>query len=277
MNWRAKGLIQKALTYVPRGERLHYLLQRTIGGLHDFHAEFSAKVDDWCIMARHLRESGQAIAGARMMEIGTGWYPTLPFCCYLAGAARVLTVDLNPHLKADLTRRCAEGLATYVLPIARACEAPESEVSTRHGRLLEALQGTDLAAATAGVVEYRAGGDARRTGLPDASFDVIFSNSVLEHVPADAIRDMFAEAWRLLPTGKIMFHSVNCGDHYAYTDSQISQLNYLRFSDAAWEKWNNRFLYQIGFAPANLSIWRKRPASPLRSRPQHLQSAGSAS
>ena len=41
-----------------------------------------------------------------------------------------------------------------------------------------------------------------------------------------------------------MFHSVNCGDHYAYVDRSIHQLNYLQFSDADWRKWNNEFLYQ---------------------------------
>jgi hypothetical protein len=41
-----------------------------------------------------------------------------------------------------------------------------------------------------------------------------------------------------------VFHSVNCGDHYAYTDRTITQLNYLQYSDAEWAKWNNEFLYQ---------------------------------
>jgi hypothetical protein len=47
----------------------------------------------------------------------------------------------------------------------------------------------------------------------------MFSNSVMEHVPRDAIR-----------TG-ISIHSVNCGDHYAYFDRSITAINYLRFSD----------------------------------------------
>ena len=41
-----------------------------------------------------------------------------------------------------------------------------------------------------------------------------------------------------------MFHSVNCGDHYAYVDPSISQLNYLQYSDEAWRFWQNAFLYQ---------------------------------
>ena len=55
---------------------------------------------------------------------------------------------------------------------------------------------------------------------------------------------MYLEALRILKPGGIMFHSVNCGDHYAYVDRNVSQLNYLQFSDRDWERWNNKFLYQ---------------------------------
>ena len=41
-----------------------------------------------------------------------------------------------------------------------------------------------------------------------------------------------------------MFHSVNCGDHYAYIDRNVDQLHYLQFSEAEWQLWNNEFLYQ---------------------------------
>src|SRR3546814_8238603 len=42
----------------------------------------------------------------------------------------------------------------------------------------------------------------------------------------------------------IMFHSVNCGDHYAYVDRSIHQLHYLKYSDRQWRFWDNAFLYQ---------------------------------
>jgi SAM-dependent methyltransferase len=74
--------------------------------------------------------------------------------------------------------------------------------------------------------------------------DVVFSNSALEHVPPPVIRRCFTEARRVLRAGGVMFHSVNCGDHYAYVDGRVHQLNYLQFSDADWRVWNNKFLYQ---------------------------------
>jgi hypothetical protein len=88
-------VLQKVLGHLPGGERAHYLLQRRFGGLRDFRREFDIKMDDWRLMAGHLQAAGRPIAGARLFEIGSGWYPTFPFACYLGGARQVITVDLN--------------------------------------------------------------------------------------------------------------------------------------------------------------------------------------
>ena len=247
MNWRVKGMLQKVLGYLPRGDRAHFLLQRRLGGLRNFEREFDIKVDDWRIMAGHLRDAGRPIPGARLFEIGTGWYPTFPFTCFLAGAQSVITVDLNPHLDAALVRACASGLGRFTSLIAEATGTAEADVGARQMRLVRALAqepSIDLADATDGVVSYESPADATRTRLGPAALDCIFSNSVLEHVPPDAIDAMYREARRILVPGGVMFHSVNCGDHYAYVDRRINQLHYLRYSDAEWAIWNNAFLYQ---------------------------------
>ena len=120
MHWRIKGTLQKALGHLPGGDALHFQLQRRFGGLRDFSGELASKIDDWAIMAGHLRNAGREFAGMRGFEIGTGWYPTFPFACYLAGAARITTYDLNPHLRADLTRACIETLEKFLPVIAEA-------------------------------------------------------------------------------------------------------------------------------------------------------------
>ena len=71
------------------------MLQRRGGGLTDFGRECDIKVDDWRLMMGHLRAARSPVAGATLLEIGTGWYPTFPLCFYLAGASRVVTLDLT--------------------------------------------------------------------------------------------------------------------------------------------------------------------------------------
>ena len=245
MHWRAKAMVQKVLGHVPGGERAHYLLQRRFGGLRGFTREFDIKMDDWRLMVGHLRHAGLPVTGARLFEIGSGWYPTFPFACYLGGAKQVITVDLNRHIKPELVRDCADNLARHVGLIADACGVPEDEVSRRQQQLATRLrESVDVGAATDGVVVYDAPADASRTSLPAQQVDCVFSNSVLEHVLPDAVDGIYREAMRILAPGGVMFHSVNCGDHYAYVDRRINQLNYLQYSDREWRRWDNAFLYQ---------------------------------
>jgi hypothetical protein len=245
MHWRIKGTVQKVLGVMPGGTALHYRLQRRFGGLSNFERELSMKVDDWKIMVGHLRQTGLRIEGSRLFEIGTGWYPTFPLACYLAGARRITTYDLNRHLQPNLLRACIAGLERSLELIAQTSGAEETDVRARYARLQSAIaEGQDLEHATEGVVHYRAPADATRTALDEGEVDVVFSNSVLEHVPPQVIDAMYRESQRILAPGGLMFHSVNCGDHYAYVDRSIHQLNYLRYSDRQWKYWNNAFLYQ---------------------------------
>jgi hypothetical protein len=98
---------------------------------------------------------------------------------------------------------------------------------------------------------YRAPADAARTGLLDKTIDVVFSNSVLEHVPTAVIGDIFRESTRVLRETGVAIHSVNCGDHYAYFDKSISFINYLQYSEKAWRFWNNSLLYQNRLRPSD--------------------------
>lgn len=247
MHWRIKGAIQKVLGYVPGGDDLHYQLQRRAGGLRNVTREMTIKVDDWRVMVDMLGRCDVRVPGARMLEIGTGWYTLFPFALYAAGAARVVTVDLNRYLRPELTRQCVEVLARpeHIEILADTAGVSAGDVEHRLARLGRALAGgAEVGAATDGVVEYHAPADASATSLADGSIDIVFSNSVLEHVPADVIAAIFAEARRLLPPGGVMIHGVNCGDHYAYGDKRINQLHYLTYSSARFAKWQNRFLYQ---------------------------------
>lgn len=245
MHWRIKGTVQKVLGHLPGGDTLHFHLQRRFGGLQNFKRELTCKVEDWTIMATHLRNAGLDFNGLRGFEIGSGWYPTFPIACYLAGFGRLTTYDLTRHMRADLTLACVEALESSLHTIAQAAGQPLDDVRLRYLQLRNRmLAGEDVQSASKGVIVYRAPADATDTDLPDDSVDVVFSNSVLEHVPPEVITGMYRESQRILAPGGVMFHSVNCGDHYAYVDRDIHQLHYLRYSDAEWERWNNAFLYQ---------------------------------
>ncbi len=187
----------------------------------------------------HLAELEVSPRDRRYVEIGTGWFPTLPVCFHLAGAASVVSYDLRRHLNPRLTERLLPALEPHLTAIATAA-----------GRSLPDVQADYAALDPARLpFEYRAPADAAVSGLPDNSVDAVFSNSVLEHVAPDAIARLMQETRRILKPGGLAIHSANCGDHYAYFDRHITAINYLAYPADAWAFWNNALLYQNRLRP----------------------------
>ena len=93
-------------------------------------------------------------------------------------------------------------------------------------------------------IKYIAPTDASKTDYLDGYFDCCVSTYTLEHIPRSSIVSIFTELKRIIKKGGLICASIDYSDHYAHTDSSISALNYLSFSDAEWEKYNHRSHYQ---------------------------------
>ena len=250
MNWRVKGVIQGALSRMPGGGILNNYLQTTLGSLRDFEANVDVKVlDDWLVLAGYMHELGVRPQNLDYVEVGTGWYPTLPICFWLAGARSCRTFDVTRHLNPKMTFRMLSRLKHHLPAIAEASYRPLAEVQADYASLCKAKTAEELLRAA--NIEYLAPHDAAYSGLPDSSVDVVFSNSVLEHVHPDAILRIMHESRRILRKGGLAIHSVNCGDHYAYFDRSITAANYLTYPQRKWSKWNNSLLYQNRLRPSD--------------------------
>ncbi len=248
MDWRVKGVLQKVLGAVPGGVLVNDVLQRAFGELRDFDAVVKNKVvDDWLVLISHMNELKINPRDLVYVEIGTGWMPTLPVCYALVGARACHTFDLNRHLKEDLTLRMVQALATHLPAIAQAVSRPSAEIEAVHAALAQARNAGDLLRLAR--IEYNAPADAAQTGLADGSVDIVFSNSVFEHIGEKALARIMRETYRILKPGGLAIHSVNCGDHYAYFDREITFLNYLSYTEKEWAFWNNGMLYQNRLRP----------------------------
>lgn len=248
MNWRIKGLIQNTLSAVPGGVYVNTKLQRLVGNLRNFEANIDKKVvGDWLVLLSHMRELKIDPAGMDYLEVGTGWYPTLPICYSLVGARSCRTYDVQRHMSEALTFRMLARLEAHLPEIAAAGNRELSEVQASYATLRRCRTLGELL--DSGRIEYVAPGDASKTGLPARSVNVVFSNSVLEHVPAETIKAIMKESFRVLCPGGLAIHSANCGDHYAYFDRGITQINYLSFSEEDWKRWNNSLLFQNRLRP----------------------------
>lgn len=242
MNWRVKGLIQKGLSMTPGGMALNSRLQKVFGGMRDFDGHLANKISDWSLSMEYLRDVNFKVAGGKLLEIGTGWHPALPLCFALAGAESIATFDITRHMDEALTFRLLDSLEKHVPRIAG--HTGESEITVR-ARLVE-LRGSknlgDLLSRSR--IQYFAPADGRATGLESNSIDLVYSNSVLEHVPREVIRGLMEESFRVLKPGGLAMHNVGCNDHYAFFDKSISFVNFLQYGEREWRLWNNPIQYQ---------------------------------
>ncbi len=243
MDWRIKGVVQNVLTKVPGGMAANDWLQRLTGGRRHVAGHIDDKVRaDWFVHMAHLNQLGFDMRGRQMLEIGTGWLPVMPLCFALAGMARCITVDLRRHLNPAAVPMTLQHLEPYLGDIAQLSQQEVGQVTTRWRNWL-ALNDGEAILKAAGI-DYRAPADATDTGLPNSSVDLVFSNSVLEHVPPFVLDAMMTETQRILSSDGLALHNVNCGDHYAYFDRNITPIHYLRYSERAWSKWNTDLQYQ---------------------------------
>jgi hypothetical protein len=244
MNWKTKGLIQKTLSAIPGGYRCNHLLQKNLGHLRSdetIHGEFR---EDITVLFERIARLGLDPTSSRILEIGTGWLPIFPLSLALAGFRNILTVDIYPHLRSSAVRRTLLALQPFLDHPSFQPFATPAQVHERYDRFLCA----DDILATAGIT-YKAPCNAACTGMAPESVDLITSNNVFEHIPTPVLIELFCEARRLLrPNGHVL-HCINCGDHYAYSDPSITQLNYLSFSQSQWGRWNNSIQFQNRLRP----------------------------
>jgi hypothetical protein len=91
---------------------------------------------------------------------------------------------------------------------------------------------------------YKAPFHASKTKFENETLDACVSTNTLEHIPECSIIKIFSELYRTLKYTGIISARIDYTDHYAHTDKTISLLNYLKYDDASWAKYNHNCHYQ---------------------------------
>jgi hypothetical protein len=242
VNWKIKGLVQKGLSMMPGGGSLNTRLQSLVGGRRDFRSHADGKIADWAQSMQYLAESNFQVSGMRLMEIGTGWFPALPVCFSLGGAESIATFDAVRLLDESMSFRLLDAIEANTAQIAEVLDKSPADLCATLAELRQCESLNDLLGRSR--IRYTALADAQATGLVSDSIDLVFSNSVLEHVPREAIGGLMRESFRVLRAGGLAMHNIGCNDHYAFFDRSISFVNFLQYGEREWRLWNNTIQYQ---------------------------------
>lgn len=244
MNWHLKRIIQNVVGQLPDSisHAVYYQIQRRLGDLRGVNP------------SRYLRTAGElgaqlasvkkSLVNAMVLEVGTGRRIALPIAYWLMGAQRVITVDLNPYLKAELVYE----------DIAHIQAHPDGVRSQLGGHLDEDRLDALLAFASRRWdlsellrfcgIEYISRADAAALSLPAEAIDVHTSYTVLEHIPPATLIEILKEARRVLKPDGVAAHFIDYSDHFAHSDKSLSLIHFLRFSEQEWsELVRSRFMY----------------------------------
>ncbi|MGH3008085.1 MAG: class I SAM-dependent methyltransferase [Gaiellaceae bacterium] len=263
MRWLAKAALQRVLGGLPRGERLNYVFQRRV--LRSFPVGDAALRQKFTRALTHLgayeeHGPGVPLAEATFFEFGAGWDLAIPISYALLGLGHHVLVDIRPSARVELVN---ETIAAY--------ERLRPELEEQAGRSLGELGGPVASIAELEPrfgIRYLAPCDARDTGLPAESVDLVTSTDTCEHIPAADLAAIFAECRRLLRSGGAFTCRIDLQDHYSYFDRSISRYHFLRFSDPAWALVNSPLHFQNRLrAPEYLRLVREAGFDLIAERP----------
>ena len=246
-HWMIKSALQRGISWLPRSQFWNGQFQRWVTRSTELpESAFCVKLEEGQRYLGAVREAVGAGEPFRALEVGTGWYPTIPVAMYLCGAEQVFTIDIDPLLSGGR-------LATMIEHFQRLGEA---------GRLDQFLPGFDpdrLRKVVGLLPVVRSArpeklletigircllGDARSTGLPDGSIDLFFSSGVLEYIPRPVLEGILRESARLASRRFASIHRLNLVDQFSYFDKSITPFNFLKFTPRQWKWANSPLIWQ---------------------------------
>ena len=221
MNWRFKNAAFHALQYVPMGSLAYETSQRLVT------RRLLPKISPSKIATYRIPlDVFLQIPGATTaMEFGAGRSLVTPLLFHTAQAEKVIAFDLQ---------RLAH-LASINAAIAALSKVFDGEWPA-------VASFADLAEKYR--IDYRAPGDARATGLPNQSLDLIYSTATLEHIPPAEIIAILGEARRILKPGGRLCFTIDYHDHFASSDKAIGYFNFYQYSTAEWKRYNTPLHFQ---------------------------------
>ena len=80
--------------------------------------------------------------------------------------------------------------------------------------------------------------------LSEKNFDICVSTTTLEHFSLQDLNNFLLDVKKILKEGGLISSIIDYSDHYSHTDKNINSLNFLKFDERDWVKYNNSYLYQ---------------------------------
>ncbi len=210
MNFKLKAAIQWCISCLPHSTRINRLMQLHVTkSLPISDSELNARIE---IVNRHLKSyfDLNGVLPEKVLDIGSGSDLSLPL---------LMTKQVNTVIASDINRLANNYLINNIV--------------NRIGLPSFVESGLEYVVYEPPIMPFN-----------NESFDLITSTSVLEHVPKFQVPVLAKEIYRLLKKDGVSSHHIAHKDHWSDADKKIPPMNYLRYGEKAWRKYNPPLLHQ---------------------------------
>ena len=179
-----------------------------------------------------LQRTGACFDGGRVLEVGTGWVHWEGLVTSLAYDVELTLFDVWDDRLWRPFRSYAGALRLRLneLPL------PPDRLQGAERKLAEIEEADGFEAVYAALnARYVIESSGKLDQFADASFDLIVSSDVLEHVQASAVPSFIGDTWRISRPGAYTIHAIDLVDHFTYFDPGMPWKNYYRYSDRTWQ------------------------------------------
>lgn len=221
INWKLKSLVYKFLEFF-RLKRTLYFIQKKITKRSDIN--LNEIIFYWDFHLKYLTNNNST----KILEFGAG--KSLIQNIFLSYKTNLkfeqTLIDISKMIDLDLFNRANEQVAKILKVERRPFVKNNNDIKKNFNILYSAPT-------TLNEIEEK-----------NLLFDACISSTVLEHFPKKDLEETFKILKKIIKKDGIISASIDYSDHYSHTDTKISKLNFLQFSDEIWSRYNNSFLFQ---------------------------------
>jgi hypothetical protein len=237
--WHLKAIVQKTISFLPKSHNINYWFQKNITkGVFLGDTYFYDRLEHAQQHLEAYQQNCGTIEGIKTLELGTGWYPVIPFSLFLCGAAQIHTVDISNLTNKDKLRDTLnrfidlieqDNLEKYIQAKKERIEqflALKKDFETlRFEEILQRLN-----------IHYIVMDARKLVNVATHSIDLVHSNNTFEHVYPEILKDILREFARVTKKEGLQSHFIDMSDHFAHFDKSITIYNFLKYSCKTWDK-----------------------------------------
>ena len=226
MDYRIKLLATWGLEILPFKESFYYFLQKNITKSLRIDEKLIKEWQETCDYHLKCFYRFNSERPQNVLDFGSGWVLGFPIM---------------------MTKYCKNVIASDIKRLAR------NELILEVEKILNI---------SFNKIQYVTPCDISNTNFEDKSFDLITSNSVMEHIPRKIMYKVASECYRILTNNGVCSFHIAHRDHWSHVDSKLPPMNYLKYSESTWKLLNPPLNYQNRMLQSDyISIFKKQASN----------------